>query len=179
MTGKFIGSGLAALVLTLAGSAALAQATSQATAAPAAKTSATQESLNLDNDIKLLRKNVRQEKSKLMLQALQLDSDQTAKFLPIYKEYTGKLTALNDLREANIREYAANYSTMTDNKADELVNQAISYYKKRAGLLDTYYGKVRGALGSGVAARFAQTETLLNNVVDLQIQSNLPLIKAK
>ena len=166
MRSKQIIGGLASTVLFMAGSTAIAQA-------PAASAAAT---ANLDQEIKLLRKDVRSEKSRAMLSALELNSDQTAKFLPIYKQFEAELTKLNDLREANIREYAKNYSTMTDNKADELVNQAISYYKKRTDLIASYYDKVRAALGTGKAARFVQVEAMLDNIIDLQIQSGMPLI---
>ena len=173
MRSTLIVGGFAATVLLVAGSTAMAQAA----AAPAAKPAAAGSSKsNIDQDIKMLRKNVRAEKSKVMLQALELNADQTQKFLPIYKQYEGELSKLNDLREANIREYAANYSNMTDTKADELVNQGISYYKKRADLIATYYDKIRAALGTGTAARFVQVEAMLDNLIDLQIQSNLPII---
>ena len=109
---------------------------------------------------------------------MQLDADQSAKFWPIYKEYETQLAKLNDLREANIREYAKNYANMTDLKADELVNAAIAYHKKRIDLLANTYDKVRTALGSPVAARFVQAETELLNIIDLQIQTELPLIPA-
>jgi hypothetical protein len=111
-----------------------------------------------------------------MLDALQLNADQTAKFTPIYKAFEADMAKLSDLREANIREYAKNYNTMTDTKADELVNQAISFYKKRTDLVASYYDKIRASLGTGVAARFVQVEAMLDNIIDLQIQSNLPLI---
>ena len=170
MSNKLI-AGLISLALLLGGSTAMAQSS---TAAGGSK--AVNENLKLNEDIKLLRKNVRAEKSKIVLQALNLDADQTAKFLPIYKQYDAELTKLNDLRVANIQEYAKNYGSMTDNKADELVNQAISYYKKRIDLLANYYDKVRAQFGSGVAGRFVQVESQLLNIIDLQIQSNLPLI---
>jgi len=170
MSNKLI-AGLISLALLLGGSTAMAQSS---TAAGGDK--AVNENLKLNEDIKLLRKNVRSEKSKIVLQALNLDSDQTAKFLPIYKQYDAELTKLNDLRVANIQEYAKNYGSMSDNKADELVNQAISYYKKRLDLLANYYDKVRAQFGSGVAGRFVQVESQLLNIIDLQIQSNLPLI---
>jgi len=170
MSNKLI-AGLTSLALLLGGSTAMAQSS-----AAAGGDKAVNENLKLNEDIKLLRKNVRSEKSKIMLQALNLDSDQTAKFLPIYKQYDAELTKLNDLRVANIQEYAKNYGSMTDNKADELVNQAISYYKKRLDLLANYYDKVRAQFGSGIAGRFVQVESQLLNIIDLQIQSNLPLI---
>jgi len=163
-------AGLLALALLLGASAAMAQSSTAKGGASAASSN------QMTEEIKLLRKNVRSEKSKIMLQALNLDADQTAKFLPIYKQYDAELTKLNDLRVANIQEYAKNYADMTDNKADELVNQAISYYKKRIDLLANYYDKVRAQFGSGVAGRFVQVESQLLNIIDLQIQSNLPLL---
>ena len=169
MRSNLLVGGLAA-VAVLVGATAVAQTA----AAPAAKHSTAKP--NIDQEIKLLRQDVRSEKSKTMLSALELNADQTAKFLPIYKDFEADLAKLNDTREANIREYAKNYSNMTDTKADELVNQAMSYYKKRADLIANYYDKIRGSLGTGTAARFVQVESMLDNIIDLQIQSNLPLI---
>jgi hypothetical protein len=165
--------GLAAAALLICSSAALAQSA----AAPAASSaSAGTSQQNLAQDIKLLRKDVRAQKQKIMGAAMGLDDAQSKKFWPIYKEYDRQLTKLNDVRLGNITAYAQNYSNMTDNKADELVNGAIAYRKKRIDLLATTYDKVRGALGAPLAARFLQVEDTLLNLIDLQIQSNLPLM---
>jgi len=172
MTGKILGSGFAALVLMFGGSAAMAQATSQAAAKPASSA----KKQNIDQDIKMLRKDVRAEKSKIMLEALNLNDDQTKKFTAIYNEYENQLGKLNDARLANIKDYAANYDKMTDAKADELYKNASAYYKNRYDLLANYYDKVRAALGTGTAARFVQVEATLLNIIDLQIQANLPLV---
>jgi hypothetical protein len=105
-----------------------------------------------------------------------LDADQSQKFWPIYKDYDRQLAKLNDARLGNIITYAQNYSNMTDSKADEIVNSAIAYRKKRLDLLASTYDKVRTALGSPLAARFLQVEDTLLTLIDLQIQSNLPLM---
>jgi len=175
MSHKILISAFAVTVL-LGGTAALAQTT--APAAPGKAATAPSKKQSVDEDIKLLRQDVRTEKSRVMLNALHLDADQTQKFLPIYKAYDKELTKLNDLRVSNIREYGANYGSMTDAKADLLVNEAISYYKKRVDLVASYYDKIRAALGTGTAARFVQVEALLLNIIDLQIQTELPLISA-
>ena len=163
--------GFAAMALLICSTAALAQSSP----APAAASAGTSKQ-NIAEDIKLLRKDVRAEKQKIMGAAMALDADQSKKFWPIYKEYDRQLTKLNDVRLGNITAFAQNYSNMTDNKADELVNGAIAYHKKRIDLLANTYDKVRGALGSPLAARFVQVESTLNNLIDLQIQSNLPLM---
>jgi hypothetical protein len=83
---------------------------------------------------------------------------------------------VNDLRVANIKEYAENYSQMTDEKADELIQNAVSYRKQRAELLAKYYGRMKEALGAVTAARFAQIEDQLLLIIDLQIASSLPIV---
>ena len=106
---------------------------------------------------------------------MQLSAADAAKFWPIYNEYDSELNKLNDLRVANIREYASTYSQMTDQKADELIRKALKYHQQRSELLATYYERIRLALGGITAARFMQVEEQLLLIIDLQIDSGLPL----
>ena len=145
-----------------------------AAAKAAASASATQEQ-NLKEYIKLLREDVRSQKSAVMSTVMQLDPDQAAKFWPIYRDYDAELSKVNDLRVANIEEYAKNYDQMTDAKADELVHNAMAYQKQRAELLAKYYDRMKQGLGAITAARFLQVENQLLLIIDLQIASELPL----
>ena len=140
------------------------------------KAPATAQELNLQEYIKLLRHNVRSEKTQLMGAMMQLDPDEAAKFWPIYRDYDAELTKLNDLRVANIEEYAKSYNEMTDEKADQLIQSAIQYQQRRNELLAKYYGQVRNALGGITAARFLQVEHQLLLIIDLQIASRLPVV---
>lgn len=144
--------------------------------AQSAKKPATVEDLNTREYIALLHKNVRSQKAKLMGAVMQLDTDDAAKFWPIYKEYDGELGKLNDMRVANIHEYAQDYTRMTDDKADELVQNAFNFQKQRDDLLAKYYGKVKDSLGAVTAARFVQIEYQLLQIIDLQIASELPVV---
>ncbi len=145
-----------------------------ASAKAAASANATQEQ-NLKEYIKLLREDVRSQKSAVMSVVMQLDPDQAAKFWPIYRDYDAELSKVNDLRVANIEEYAKNYDQMTDAKADELVHNAMAYQKQRAELLAKYYDRMKQELGATTAARFLQVESQLLLIIDLQIASELPL----
>jgi len=142
----------------------------------AKKAPATAKELNLQEYITLLRHNVRSEKTQLMSTMMQLDPDEAAKFWPIYRDYDAELTKLNDLRVANIEEYSKYYNQMTDEKADELVRNAIQYQQQRDQLLGKYYLQVRDALGGITAARFLQVEHQLLLIIDLQIASQLPVV---
>lgn len=152
----------------------LAQDKAQPQKAPA-KAAAAPEAQNLDSYVKLLRKEVRSQKSAVMSEVMQLDPDEVAKFWPIYRDYDAELTKVNVLRIANIKECAASYNQLTDAKADELIHSAMDYQKQRAEMLAKYYERMKEEMGAITAARFVQVEYQLLLVVDLQIDSVLPI----
>jgi hypothetical protein len=131
---------------------------------------------NIQAYVELMRANVRDQKAEIMGSVMQLNIDDAAKFWPIYSEYDAELTKLNNLRVHNIMEYAENYSQMTDQKADELIQSALDYQKQRAELLAKYYERVKQALGAITAARFLLVEHQLLLIIDLQIVSSLPIV---
>jgi hypothetical protein len=165
-----------ALVLTVAffrAPIAFAQQTSAA-ARPAATSS---QEANIDAYIDLLRSDVRANKVAILTVIMQLNDDQSAKFWPIYGQYDLELQKLNDQKLAGIKEYAKNYDSMTDEKADELATLALALENKRNELKKTYYEKVRDQLGGVIAARFLQVENQMLMVIDLQIASELPIVE--
>ena len=131
---------------------------------------------NIQAYVDLLRANVRQQKAEMMGSVMQLSAADAAKFWPIYEQYDEELAKLNDQRVANIQDYANAYDNMTDEKADELIQKALSYRKQRSELLAKYYGQVKQALGGITAARFVQVEDQLLLIIDLQIDSSLPVV---
>lgn len=84
-----------------------------------------QQDQNLKEYITLLRKDVRSQKAAVMNAVMQLDTDQSAKFWPIYRDYDTELTKLNDLRVANIEEYSRTYNHLTDEKGERIDSQCI------------------------------------------------------
>lgn len=141
----------------------------------AAASTATAKEQNLKEYIKLLREDVRSQKSAVMAAVMQLDPDEAAKFWPIYRDYDAELSKVNDLRVANIEEYSKTYNQLTDAKADELIRNAMAYQKQRAELLAKYYDRMKQEMGAITAARFMQVESQLLLIIDLQIASELPL----
>lgn len=132
---------------------------------------------NIQEYIELMRSDVRDEKAQIMGAVMQLNIDDAAKFWPIYSEYDAELTKLNNLRVANIEDYARNYSQMTDARADELIQRSLDYQKQRGELLAKYYQIMKQSLGAVTAARFLQVEHQLLLIIDLQIDSSLPIVQ--
>jgi len=172
-----IASSLALLALLGAAPVLRGQAAAPAQSSQTKTTKAppTPKDMNVQEYVKLLRQNVRADKAKLMGAVMQLDADEATKFWPIYKEYQAELDKVNDLRVANIEEYSKNYTQLTDEKADELVRNAMSFLKQRTELLLKYYERMKEAIGATDAARFVQVEHQLQLIIDLQIASELPI----
>jgi hypothetical protein len=126
--------------------------------------------------LELLRSDIRTMKVAVVTEAMQLTAEESDKFWPIYREYEAELANNYDRRIALIRDYARNYTTMTDEKARQLTQDLISIDKGRANLWRKYYYRVERALSAPVAARFVQVERQIGLLIDLQIASEMPLI---
>ncbi len=125
----------------------------------------------------LLRSDLRANKTAILTSAMELDATQSEAFWPIYREYEAELIKLNDENLAMIKDYAANYSSMTDEMAKDLLKRGFSVREGRTKLLKTYAGKVEKALSPKVAARWVQCELAIQAVIDVQMGSELPLMR--
>jgi hypothetical protein len=130
---------------------------------------------NVQSYIDLLRGDVRQQKDEIMGSMMLLSAADAAKFWPIYSDYDVALAKLNDQRIENIKQYANSYNDLSDEEADRLIQKSVAFQKERAELLVATYEKVKQALGGVTAARFAQIEHQLLLIIDLQIDSSLPI----
>ena len=149
---KRIAVWLPLFMLFAASPAALAQVTPKApaTKSPSAQSSASEtQKKNIQAYIELMRTNVRDQKAEIMGSVMALNAADAAKFWPIYSEYDTELSKVNDLRIANIKEYAANYSQMTDEKADELFQNAGQLPEAAYGASRKILWPREGSVGSG------------------------------
>ena len=131
----------------------------------------------VDKYVELLRSDVRNARTEIVTEALDLKDQQSSAFWPVYREYEKDVAALADKRLALIKDYAASYDTMTDKIAKDLVNRAFKLNQDRTAMLKKYYAKVEKVLQPKLAARWVQVENAMNSVMDIQIISNLPLIQ--
>ena len=76
-----------------------------------------------------------------------------------------------------ICEYAKNWDTLTDKAAKDLGKRLLDYQKKRVGLRGRYFDRMSKEISPTVAAKFFQVETQLEDIIDLEIASLVPLIK--
>jgi len=132
-----------------------------------------------DEDIALLRKDLRAMKMQVIGQNMSLSEDEGQKFWPIYNHYVKDLQVVNDQKYALLKQYAEMWSTMSDQDAMIYVRHWLEVDGQAQALRLRYVPVVSQVLPGKKAATFFQLDRRLNMIVDLQLFSQIPLAHVK
>jgi len=130
-----------------------------------------------DSDIQLLRSDVQAGKNEIITATMQFTDPESTAFWPVYRDFARDQQKIGDERLKLIKDYAANYDTMDDNKAKDMVQRMINFEDKTLNLREDYWPKFMKALGAKRAAKFYQVDNRLSLLVNLQLTSAIPLIQ--
>ena len=130
------------------------------------------------NTLELLRQDLQTNKVAIVTASIPLTDKQGEQFWPLYREYNTELSKLGDRRIAVLKKFAENFDKIDGKQAEELVKESISIQNGRTNLLEKYYKKVSKVVGPVTAARFIQVENQMLTLIDAQIVSQVPLVKA-
>src|SRR5580692_9573988 len=132
-----------------------------------------------DEDIALLRKDVRAMKMQVIGENMSLSDTEAQKFWPIYKHYADDLHEVNNSKYALLKQYAETWATMTDQDALIYVRHWMEVDAEAQALRLKYVPVVTQALPGKKAATFFQLDRRLSMIVDLQLFSQIPLAHLK
>jgi hypothetical protein len=132
-----------------------------------------------DQDIQLLRQDLRSRKKQLVASNLNLTDDQATKFWPVYNQYIAEQTKIHDQKYAIIKEFATSWGTITDAQATDLTKRALAVDDQVAQLRIKYVPNFMQVLPGKLVATFFQIDRRLQMMVDLQLMSQLPLVQAQ
>jgi hypothetical protein len=130
-----------------------------------------------DQDVQLLRKDLRSQKKQLIAANLPLTDAEAVKFWPVYDQYQAEITKIGDTRFALIKEYAANYNTLTDAQAYDLITRMIGVDESLVQLRQKYVPIVEKVLPGKKTAMFFQMEKRVALMIDLQLASMIPIVQ--
>lgn len=160
----------AVLVLSMAGSL-----TAQV---PAPADQRQDTTLNLSAYAELLRSDVRTSKVAIITEVMGFSEAEDRAFWPIYRDCDLEMSRLADERVRMIHDYAADYGTLTDERAASLAARALELEGRRHAAKAKCYEQVKTALSPRTALRFLQVEHQLQLLIDLQIAAALPVAPA-
>jgi hypothetical protein len=132
-----------------------------------------------DEDIALLRQDLRARKMQVIGQNMSLSEAEGQKFWPIYNHYVKDLQEVNNRKYALLKQYAEMWATMTDQDALIYVRNWLEADGQAQALRLKYVPVVSQVLPGKKAATFFQLDRRLNMIVDLQLFSQIPLAHVK
>ena len=132
-----------------------------------------------DEDIALLRKDLRAMKMQVIGQNMSLSEEEGQKFWPIYNHYVKDLQVVNDQKYALLKQYAEMWATMSDQDAMIYVRHWLEVDGQVQALRLKYVPTVSQVLPGRKAATFFQLDRRLNMLIDLQLFGQIPLAHVK
>lgn len=150
---------------------------SQAEAPPHSISSPTMPSNSVsEQDIEMLREDLRSQRKQITAQSMNLTSEEAAKFWPIYDQYIQAAMKHNDHRWALIKDYAANYTTMTDAKAQDYIKGSNIVDQQLLALRLRYVSAFEKVISPKKAALWYQVDRRIDLLINLQLSAQIPMI---
>jgi hypothetical protein len=130
-----------------------------------------------DEDIQLMRKDIRSQRKQIIAANLKLTDAEAEKFWPVYERYISDLVDINGAKYALIKQYVQTRGALTDTEAESAVSQWIGVDQSVAELRGRYLPIFRKVLSAKSTALFYQLDRRIQLMIDLQLASSLPMIE--
>ena len=122
-----------------------------------------------DEDIQLLRKDLRSQKKQIVAANMNLTDVDAETFWPVYDQYTADLARINDAKAALIKEYLQTFDMMTGEQAESYIRKRGSVEESIMQLRLKYIPVFRKVLSGRQTALFFQIDWRLGLMIDLQL----------
>jgi len=133
-------------------------------------------SQSFDDYLEVVRDVLNTEKKAVVAETMGLSEVQSGPFWALYNEYNAELYKVHTERVNIIKDFAAQYESMTDEKADALVNRSLAYDTKLLKLNKSYYKKFKKILPAAKAALYFQLESKIDDLMSAQLAAEIPLV---
>ena len=124
----------------------------------------------------MLRQDIRDQRKQIVALNLPLTADEATKFWPVFDQYRKAAVTPNDERWAVIKEYAANYDTMTDAQAQSLMKRANAVDEQLLALRMRYVPIFEKVISPKKTALFYQIDRRVDLLINLQLSSMIPMV---
>jgi len=130
-----------------------------------------------DEDIQLLRKDIRAQRKQLIAVNLPLTPTEAEKFWPVYEQYISELVSMNNRKYALIKQFVQTGGVLTEGEAESSVQQWVSIDQSVAALRQKYIPLFRKVLTAKNEALFYQLDRRVQLMIDLQLMALIPMVE--
>ena len=129
------------------------------------------------SDVEVTRAEIQADRKAIVADNLPLTEDQATAFWPIYREYRGEMDKIGDRVVKLITDYATNFDSLSDEKADALLKEFLAVQKDVVKVKEKFQPRFVKVLPAKTVLRFYQIENKLDTIVSLGIVAQVPLTK--
>src|SRR5215467_251335 len=122
-----------------------------------------------DQDIELLKSNVRSQKKQIVAANMDLTDAEAEKFWPVYDRYASDLSKIYDTKIALFQEYLENSDSMSGDQAESYLRRRAAVEEDVMQLRLKYLPEFRKVLTGRETALFYQIEWRLDLMINLQL----------
>ncbi|MBW1826158.1 MAG: hypothetical protein JRF45_09625 [Deltaproteobacteria bacterium] len=129
------------------------------------------------DNMQIVREKIKTDKKLFIAENMNLTESEAKVFWPVYENYQKDLGKLVDKTVKLIENYAANFQTMTEEAAKELIDGYLAIEGERVTLMKSFLPKFRKVLPEKKVARYYQLENKIDAVVNFGLAKQIPLVK--
>lgn len=129
----------------------------------------------LDEQIALTRQSIQTDRKIILMGNMTFTSEESAQFWPAWNEYRAAMAANGDRTLALIKNFAANFENMTNEKADELMTDHFSIEMQNIVIKQKFSQDLSKFLPAQKVMRVIQIENKLDAAIDMQLAAEIPL----
>jgi len=130
---------------------------------------------NSTDDTQLLISQIQTDKRAVVLRTMELSDAEVAAFTPIYDEYQAEMKVIFQRGVDVLNKFAANYGSMTDAAAKDILKEWFSVRDDRNAVLKKYAKKLEKKLPATDVLRWVQIENKLTALLDIQAAQVVPI----
>ena len=128
------------------------------------------------NEFEYLKSQYQNDRKTLLMNYLKLSDADAATFWPIYQNYESERSDLANKRFTNLKNYADQYSTLTNDQAEVFVKNYFDNAAKQAAIQKKYASQFKKAVGAKTTLAWLQFEAYVDASMQSELLGNIPFV---
>ena len=129
------------------------------------------------NNLQIIHEKLKADKKLIVSKYMELTEAEAKSFWPVYEEYQTDLQKIYDRMGSLLKSYAAEYKSLTDEKAKTLLDDWLALEQDDAKRRQSYVPKILKALPGKKAARYVQIENEYHLLLNYDLATTVPLVQ--
>ena len=131
-----------------------------------------------DSDyIEIERTVLQTERKAVIADAMMFTDEEALAFWPLYNEFQEKAYKVKTTNVEIILDYAENFESLSDEKADELMQRSFKVKQDMLKLKMSYFKKFKKIVSPSKAVRFFQVENKIDAMIAAELALEIPLVE--